>query len=136
MGAILITAAAYAVYHLASIDEIHGLDAMLGEIAITFVIRAVLLSFVVWSRSVGVALIADGVMNYLVFLPMDHFHPPVWQWPVGIAVLAAVWLAYRWGMRRLADSRRSTTAFQATHPASPSVTAGHSTKNSRALASR
>lgn len=96
-GAVVATSAIYAVYHLASIDEIVTLSAMADEIAITFAIRCVLLLSVVALRSIGPALAADFVMNYFVFSPMPHFHPDPWKWPLGGVILVVLWTFYRYG---------------------------------------
>jgi hypothetical protein len=37
------------------------------------------------------------LLNWFVFTPLETFHPPVWQWPIALLVLAGVWLAYRYG---------------------------------------
>ncbi len=98
-GAIVCTAAVYAVYHLASIDEIATLDAMIMEIGITFGIRVVLLLLVVGTRSIGAAFVVDWVMNWFIFLPMEQMHPPTWYLVFALLLPVAVWLAYRHGWR-------------------------------------
>jgi membrane protease YdiL (CAAX protease family) len=92
---IVLTAAVYGVYHLASIDELLTLSAMLEEILITACIGVVFGIYVVLARSLLVAFLINWLINWFVFMPVETFHPSAVFWPMGYVVLAAVWLAYR-----------------------------------------
>jgi membrane protease YdiL (CAAX protease family) len=93
--AIVLTAAIYGVYHLASIDELLTLPAMLEEILITTCIGVVFGTYVVLARSLLVAFLVNWLINWFVFTPVETFHPSAALWPLGYVVLAVVWLAYR-----------------------------------------
>jgi membrane protease YdiL (CAAX protease family) len=95
VSAVLLTAAVYGVYHLASIDELLTLQAMLEEIAITTCIGVVFGFYLVLARSLLIAFLVNWLINWFVFLPVETFHPDVMLWPLGYIVLAVVWLAYR-----------------------------------------
>lgn len=93
--AIALTAVIYGVYHLAGIDEMLTLPAMLEEILITTCISVVFGIYVVLARSLLVAFLVNWLINWFVFTPVETFHPSVALWPLGYAGLAVVWLAYR-----------------------------------------
>jgi membrane protease YdiL (CAAX protease family) len=93
--AIVLTAVIYGVYHLASIDELLTLSAMLEEILITICIGVVFGIYVVLARSLLVAFLVNWLINWFVFTPVETFHPSVVFWPLGYVVLAVVWLVYR-----------------------------------------
>jgi membrane protease YdiL (CAAX protease family) len=85
----------YGVYHLAGIDELLTLPAMLEEILITTCIGVVFGIYVVLARSLLVAFLVNWLINWFVFTPVETFHPSIVLWPLGYVVLAVVWLAYR-----------------------------------------
>lgn len=93
--AIVLTAVVYGVYHLAGIDELLTLSAMLEEILITTCIGVVFGIYVVLARSLLVALLVNWLINWFVFMPVETFHPSIVLWPLGYVALAVVWLAYR-----------------------------------------
>lgn len=100
-AAILVTASFYAIYHLCSIDEITSLNSMLSEILITFCIRCVLLAFVVLTNSLLPAFFCDWIMNYFIFMPMEHFHPAPWRWPIGMVTMIMVWMVFKYTYREI-----------------------------------
>ncbi|MBN1260312.1 MAG: hypothetical protein JXB35_06485 [Anaerolineae bacterium] len=102
-GAILLGALMYGFYHLASVDELTSLAAMADEIFITTLIGIGFGAYVVLSRSLLVAFLVNWVLNWFVFTPVETFHPPLWQWPLGLCVLIGIGLLYRYGW--LAPSR-------------------------------
>ncbi|MBU1661090.1 MAG: CPBP family intramembrane metalloprotease [Chloroflexi bacterium] len=93
--AIILTAVIYGVYHLASIDELMTLPAMLNEIFITSIIGVAFGTYVVLARSLLVAFLVNWLINWFVFTPVETFHPSAALWPLGYIILAVVWLAYR-----------------------------------------
>ncbi|MBN1812572.1 MAG: hypothetical protein JXA14_12105 [Anaerolineae bacterium] len=93
--AIVLTAVVYGVYHLASIDELLTLPAMLEEILITTCIGVVFGLYVVLARSLLVAFLVNWLINWFVFTPVETFHPSIALWPLGYIVLAVIWLVYR-----------------------------------------
>jgi membrane protease YdiL (CAAX protease family) len=95
MAAVVVTAVLYGVYHFASVDELKTLTAVLDEIMITTLIGIGFGLYVVWFRSLLVAFMANWLLNWFVFMPLDTFHPPAWRWPVGLLVLLIVWGIYR-----------------------------------------
>ncbi len=95
--AIGVSALLYGIYHLASVNEISTLAAMADEIFITSLIGIGFGTYVVLARSLLVAFLVNWMLNWFVFTPVDTFHPPVWQWPMAVLVLAGVWLVYRYG---------------------------------------
>jgi hypothetical protein len=94
--AIVVTAVVYGVYHLASVNELLTFSAMLEEIAITSLIGIAFGTYVVLCRSLLVALLNNWLINWLVFMPVETFHPSPALWPLGYVILAIVWLTYRW----------------------------------------
>jgi len=94
-AAVLITAAAFGLYHLASVDGLLTAEAMVEEILITTAIGVVFGAYVASGGSLVVALLANWLLNWFVFLPDPTFHPPVWQWSLGYLVLAGVWTVYK-----------------------------------------
>jgi membrane protease YdiL (CAAX protease family) len=96
LAGILLSAVLYGVYHFASVDEITSLQGMLDEIMITTLIGIGFGVFVVLSRSMVAAFVINWVLNLFVFSPLETFHPPVWQWPLGVIVLLVLWLVYRY----------------------------------------
>ena len=93
--AIVLTAVLYGVYHLASIDELLTLSAMLEEILITTCIGVVFGIYAVLCRSLLVTFLVNWLINWFVFTPVETFHPSVALWPLGYVVLTVVWLVYR-----------------------------------------
>ena len=93
--AIVLTAVIYGVYHLASVDELLTLPAMLEEILITSCIGVAFGIYVVLARSLLVAFLVNWLINWFVFTPVETFHPAAALWPMGYVVLVVVWLAYR-----------------------------------------
>jgi membrane protease YdiL (CAAX protease family) len=93
--AIVLTAVIYGVYHLASIDELLTLPAMLEEILITTCIGVAFGIYVVLARSLLVAFLVNWLINWFVFTPVETFHPSAIFWPMGYVVLAVIWLTYR-----------------------------------------
>jgi len=93
--AILSSAILYGLYHLASIDEILTMEDLVQEILITTGIGIAFGIYVVIFRSLAVAFLVNWILNWFVFTPVATFHPPVYKWPLGYAILLCVWLAYR-----------------------------------------
>lgn len=97
VAAVVVTAVLYGVYHFASVDELHTLTAVMDEIVITTLIGIGFGLYVVWFHSLLVAFVVNWLLNWFVFMPLTTFHPPVWQWPIALLVLLAVWLIYWYG---------------------------------------
>lgn len=95
--AILLTAFTYGMYHIASIDELLTVGAVVDEILITSCIGIAFGIFVVLFRSLLVAFLVNWVLNWFVFTPVDTFHPEPGLWSLGFIVLAVVWVIYRFG---------------------------------------
>lgn len=95
--AIVVGAVMYGVYHLASVDEISTLAELADEVLITTLIGIGFGVYVVLARSLLAAFLVNWLLNWFVFTPLDTFHPPAWQWPIALLVLAGVWLLYRYG---------------------------------------
>jgi hypothetical protein len=93
--AIVLTAVIYGVYHLASVNELLTLSAMLEEIVITTLIGIAFGAYVVVCRSLLVAFLVNWLLNWFVFTPVETFHPAPIYWPLGYVILALIWLAYR-----------------------------------------
>ncbi|MCF7943651.1 MAG: hypothetical protein K9L21_04400 [Spirochaetia bacterium] len=96
MAGIILSAVLYGLYHFASVDEIFFLKGMLDEILITTLIGIGFGIFVVLLRSLAVAFLVNWILNLFVFSPLETFHPPIWQWPLGVIVLLVLWLVYRY----------------------------------------
>ena len=96
LAGILLSAVLYGMYHFASVDEITTLQGMLDEIIITTLIGIGFGIFVVLSRSLAAAFVINWILNLFVFSPLETFHPPIWQWPLGVIVLLVLWLVYRY----------------------------------------
>lgn len=94
---ILLSAFLYGLYHFASVDEIFSLQGMLDEVLITTLIGIGFGFYVLLSRSLFTAFLINWVLNFFVFSPLDTFHPPLWQWPMSVLFLIALWLVYRYG---------------------------------------
>jgi hypothetical protein len=95
--AVVVSAVMYGGYHFAGVDEITTLADMADEIFTTTLIGIGFGVYVVLSRSLLVAFLINWLLNWFVFTPLDTFHPPVWQWPIALLVLAGIWLLYRYG---------------------------------------
>ena len=96
LAGILLSAVLYGMYHFASVDEITTLQGILDEIMITTLIGIGFGIFVVLSRSLAAAFVINWILNLFVFSPLETFHPPIWQWPLGVIVLLVLWLVYRY----------------------------------------
>lgn len=95
--AILVSAVIYGVYHLSDVDKFTSLAAVADEIFITLLIGVGFGVYVVLGRSLVLAFLINWALNWFVFTPMPDFHPPVWQWPLGLLILGGIWLIYRYG---------------------------------------
>lgn len=99
---VLLTSFVYAIYHFASINEIHSFSAMTEEILITFGISIVLGVYVLICESLAMALFANLVLNFLIFSPVDSFHtsPQNWFYSYAIVVLLLTIYHFAWGRQK------------------------------------
>ncbi len=104
IASMVLTSFVYAIYHFASINEIHSFAAFFEEIFITFAISVVICIYVVLSRSLLIAFIANLALNFLIFSPVETFHSSPGNWlfsylVVGILLLCNYFLSKRLNFR-------------------------------------
>lgn len=92
---VLLTSFIYAIYHFASINEIHSFAGMIEEILITFTISVVIGVYVLRCKSLIVAFFANLLLNFLIFSPVASFHTPPLNWLYSYAVVIVVLVIYR-----------------------------------------
>lgn len=92
---VLLTSFVYAIYHFASINEIHSFAGMIEEILITFSISVVIGAYVLHCKSLMVAFFANLLLNFLIFSPVASFHTPPLNWLYSYAVVIVVLVIYR-----------------------------------------
>lgn len=104
---VLLTSFVYAIYHFASINEIHRFADMVEEILITFGISVIIGAYVLICKSLIMAFIANLVLNFLIFSPVDSFHtPPLnWLYSYTIVVLLLVIYHFTWKKKVNGDSK-------------------------------
>ena len=91
---VVLTSFVYSIYHFASINEIHTFAAMTEEILITFGISIIIGAYVLFSKSLLVAFIANLMLNFLIFSPVDSFHTSPSNWLYAYAVVLLLLLIY------------------------------------------
>ena len=72
--AIVLTSFVYSIYHFGSIDEIFTLQGILDEVLITFMISIIFSLYVMLTNNLHVAFIANLILNWFVFTPVETFH--------------------------------------------------------------
>ncbi|NMD38300.1 MAG: hypothetical protein GYA87_06450 [Christensenellaceae bacterium] len=92
--AVLITSFVYAIYHFASINEIHSFAAMTEEIIITFAISVVIGGYVLICKSLIWVTFANLVLNFLIFSPMASFHTSPQNWLFSYAIVGLLLIIY------------------------------------------
>jgi len=104
---VLLTSFVYAIYHFASINEIHSIAAMAEEILITFVISIIIGAYVLKCKSLIMAFIANLALNFLIFSPVDSFHTSPLNWLYSYAIIVLLLLIYRFAWKKKALDDRS-----------------------------
>lgn len=104
---VLLTSFVYAIYHFASINEIHSIAAMAEEILITFVISIIIGAYVLICKSLIMAFIANLALNFLIFSPVDSFHTSPLNWLYSYAIIVLLLLIYRFAWKKKALDDRS-----------------------------
>ena len=97
---VLLTSFVYAIYHFASINEIQSFSGMIEEILITFGISVVIAAYVLLSKSLVVAFVANLVLNFLIFSPVASFHTSLWNWLLSYAVVILLLLIYHFAWEK------------------------------------
>ncbi len=95
---VLLTSFVYAIYHFASINEIHSFAAMTEEILITFSISVVIGAYVLICESLLVSFFVNLLLNFLIFSPVASFHtsPQNWLYSYAIVVLLLIIYHFAW----------------------------------------
>ena len=95
---VLLTSFVYAIYHFASINEIHSFAAMTEDILITFGISIIIGGYVLICKSLLMAFFANLMLNFLIFSPVDSFHtsPKNWIFAYTIVVLLLFLYDFAW----------------------------------------
>lgn len=102
---VLLTSFVYAIYHFASINEIHSFSAMIEEILITFGISVIIGAYVLISKSLVIAFIANLLLNFIIFSPVASFHTSPWNWLFSYAIIALLLIIYRFAWQKEWDDR-------------------------------
>jgi hypothetical protein len=104
---VLLTSFVYAIYHFASINEIHSFAAMTEEILITFGISVIIGGYVLICKSLIVAFFANLVLNFIIFSPVNTFHtsPQNWLYSYAIVVLLLTIYHFAWERQKLDKSQ-------------------------------
>jgi len=97
---VLLTSFVYAIYHFASINEIHSFAAMGEEILITFGISIVIGAYVLLCKSLAMAFFANLVLNFLIFSPVASFHTSPWNWLYSYIIVALLLVVYRFAWKK------------------------------------
>lgn len=95
---VLLTSFVYAIYHFASINEIHSFAAMTEEILITFGISVVIGAYVLICESLLASFFVNLLLNFLIFSPVASFHtsPQNWLYSYAIVVLLLIIYHFAW----------------------------------------
>lgn len=104
---VLLTSFVYAIYHFASINEIHSFAAMTEEILITFGISVIIGGYVLICKSLIVAFFANLMLNFIIFSPVNTFHtsPQNWLYSYAIVVLLLTIYHFAWERQKLDKSQ-------------------------------
>ncbi|NLD87438.1 MAG: hypothetical protein GX633_04185 [Clostridiales bacterium] len=97
---VLLTSFIYAVYHFASINEIHSFAAMTEEILITFGISVIIGAYVLVCESLIIAFFANLVLNFLIFSPISSFHTSPQNWIYSYAIVVLLLIVYHFAWNR------------------------------------
>ena len=73
---------------------------MIEEILITFGISVVIAAYVLLSKSLVVAFVANLVLNFLIFSPVASFHTSLWNWLLSYAVVILLLLIYHFAWEK------------------------------------
>ncbi|MGI6336629.1 MAG: hypothetical protein ACOXZM_06155 [Eubacteriales bacterium] len=94
LAAIVLTSFIYAIYHFASINEIHSFAAFFEETLITFGISVVICIYVILDKSLFIAFIANLALNFLIFSPVETFHSSPENWLFSYLIVGILLLCY------------------------------------------
>jgi hypothetical protein len=103
---VLLTSFVYAIYHFASINEIHSFAAMTEEILITFGISVIIGSYVLICKSLLMAFFANLLLNFIIFSPVSSFHTSPQNWFYSYAIVVLLLTIYHFVWERQKSDKR------------------------------